>query len=211
MKQPQTILLSLSFYRPQYGKYDKGYVFSLTVNRGWVPVVQNFATICPTNLAGGWVPVVQVFATRCPTELAGGSRFNTTEVPPTHKKVESCFEIFCGLFFWVFVNYFLHFFGIFWQLLFDIFFCVFGHDQAGRRRYASCGHTGGLSCSYGIYTLHGTGTGTGTRIQWVILNYAEVFTLLWDRDRDLKPLCPIVPIPFPVPVPVPVPGSVYIP
>ena len=64
---------------------------------------------------------------------------------------------------------------------------------------------------YGIYTLHGTGTGTGTGIQWVILNYAEVFTLLRDRDRDLKPLCPIVPIPFPVPVPVPIPGSVYIP
>ena len=85
--------------------------------------------------------------------------------------------------------------------------CTRGLVQVGVDLHQLAGH----SLYNGIYTLHGTGTGTGTGIQWVILNYAEVFTLLRDRDRDLKPLCPIVPIPFPVPVPVPVPGSVYIP
>ena len=37
------------------------------------PVIQNFATKCPTDLAGG-IPVVQIFATRCPTDIAGGPK-----------------------------------------------------------------------------------------------------------------------------------------
>ena len=44
--------------------------------------------------------------------------------------------------------------------------------------------------------------------QWVLINHAEVFTLLWDRNKDLDLLFPIVPLPFPVLVPVPVPCSV---
>ena len=55
----------------RHTEYDEGYVFSLSVHRGGVPVVQNFATRCPTDLLGG-VPLVQNFATRCPTDLLGG-------------------------------------------------------------------------------------------------------------------------------------------
>ena len=51
-----------------------------------------------------------------------------------------------------------------------------------------------------------TGPGTGQdqeRDLWVLINYAEMFTLVKDGDREWNPLFPIVPVPFLVPVPVP--------
>ena len=48
------------------------FLLCLSVTGGGVPVVQNFATRCPTDLLeGGGGPVVQNFATRCPTDLLG--------------------------------------------------------------------------------------------------------------------------------------------
>ena len=43
-----------NIYRPPYGVWREDYVFSLSVHRGGgLPVVQNFATRCPTDLFGG--------------------------------------------------------------------------------------------------------------------------------------------------------------
>ena len=49
-------------------------MFSVCLSKGGggIPVVPNFATRCPTVLAGRGVPGVPNFATRCPTVLAGG-------------------------------------------------------------------------------------------------------------------------------------------
>ena len=44
---------SLSFISARHTEYDEGYVFSLSVHRGRVPVVQNYAIRCPTDQAGG--------------------------------------------------------------------------------------------------------------------------------------------------------------
>ena len=52
------------------------------------------------------------------------------------------------------------------------------------------------------FTLHGTRTGNGTRINRSnIVYYAEMFTVVRDRDRDQDPLFPFMPAQFPVPVP----------
>ena len=54
----------------------------------------------------------------------------------------------------------------------------------------------------GSFTLHWTGTGIGTRKQWVSILCIVLYTL--HRDRDREPLFSIVSVPVPVPVPVPV-------
>ena len=54
------------------------------------------------------------------------------------------------------------------------------------------------------YTLHGTGAENGSRKQWVIIFYAELFTLHWNRERDRTPLSFIQIFLFPFP---PVPES----
>ena len=70
------ILFRGIIFTARHTEYDEGYVFSLSVRGGGVPVVQNFATRCPTDLLGGGT-VVQNFATRCPTDLlrGGGPKF----------------------------------------------------------------------------------------------------------------------------------------
>ena len=62
---------------------------------------------------------------------------------------------------------------------------------------------------YVLFTLHGTGTGNGTRNgkRWVSILHYVMYTLHSDRGRDSKPLFSIVSIP--VPVPLSVPCSVY--
>ena len=51
---------------------------------------------------------------------------------------------------------------------------------------------------------HCTGTVPG-HVQgqgWMIVDYAEMFALVGDRDRNQDPLSPVAPVSFPVPVPV---------
>ena len=52
----------------------------------------------------------------------------------------------------------------------------------------------------GSFTLHWTGTGTGTGKWWVSILRCVLYTLDRDRDRYMKSLVAIVPIPFPVAV-----------
>ena len=65
--------------------------------------------------------------------------------------------------------------------------------------------------SYGAFTLHGTGTrtgtGDGTRINGFLCIMFTVHTTL-RQGQEPDPLSPIVLVLFPVPVPVPVPCSV---
>ena len=60
-----------------------------------------------------------------------------------------------------------------------------------------------------LFTLYGTGTGTGTREWWVSVLCYVLYTLHRNRDRDRETLFSIVPIPLLVPVPVLVSCSVY--
>ena len=127
----------------------------------WVPVVPNFATRCPT-VPGG-----------CPSSgvltsgfLWGGSTFR--------------FQIRCQFrchFQWGgglpsgpkssvssgFQNFFFSFFFAFLTTIFCGFFpfvccCFFAFSDMtrwGQGQYASCGHAGGLSCSFNILGLQG--------------------------------------------------------
>ena len=61
LKYKPTLLITA-----RHTEYDEGYVFSLSVHRR-DPC--NFSTRCPTDLAS--LPVVQIFATRCPTYPGG--------------------------------------------------------------------------------------------------------------------------------------------
>ena len=63
--------------------------------------------------------------------------------------------------------------------------------------------------SDGSFTLHGTGTETGTRKRWVSKLQYVLYTLCRDRDRNRELWLSIVPIPVPVPVLVPVLCTVY--
>ena len=39
-----------------------------------------------------------------------------------------------------------------------------------------------------------------TQDRWVLIYDAEMFPMVWDRDRDQDLLFPILPVPFPVPL-----------
>ena len=62
--------------------------------------------------------------------------------------------------------------------------------------------------------LHYTGLGDLERERdwewnkWVLIYYAEMFSLAQDRERDQDPLFPFVPVPLPRPPVFPVPFSV---
>ena len=87
----------------------EGNVFSISVcpqGRGGVPVVQNFATRCPNDPEGGTFQFEIQCQFRChfwwgggsiglefwaSGFLGGGSRCNTTEVPPSPRKILNFF------------------------------------------------------------------------------------------------------------------------
>ena len=100
----------LGFFSPPAIRSTTKVMFSVCLFTGGVPVVQNFATRCPTDLLGEeGVPVVQNFATRCPTDLLGG-----------------------GSEFWMFrLSGVLGGGGPKKKFVQIFFFCVFGDDQAG--------------------------------------------------------------------------------
>ena len=120
---------------------------------GWgrgVPVVQNFATRCPTDLVGGFQNYL--FPVSLPVPLPWG-------VPP--KKISIFFSLVSLLvpllmevggggpkIFFFQKNYFFKFFFFEFIICFSNFFSNFFSDMTrqGCGWYASCSHAGGLSC-----------------------------------------------------------------
>ena len=49
---------------------------------------------------------------------------------------------------------------------------------------------------FGISTLRGDRTWTDVETKWKVQYYVEMFTLVWDRDRDQDPLFSIIPVSF---------------